>query len=150
MKTILLLLTIIILIVAGCAEEAEEQPEIRYVIKESAVEEEVAEEEPEELTEEEPEEGDKDYKVFYITATQTSWEPSEIDVFYEDNVKLVVRSNYTHSFYAPTLHIYEKIEPGETVMIYMPTDRRGTHKFWCNMTHYGLEHRLMYGKFRVE
>lgn len=145
---ILFIAIILLLIITGCAKkEVVEQPKIEIV--EQPEEEIAVEEEPEEeinITEEEPEER---IKVIEIEATENRFIPSEISLEYNETVKLLIKSNYTHNFYAPGLKINKRIDKGETE-IFIPTYRKGTYTFWCNILHYGSQHQRMKGRISIE
>lgn len=143
MKKIIFLI-IAVLIAAGCARENEPVPVVT-MIEEPAETEELIEEHEQEITEE-PEQG---IKIIEIIATENSFIPSQINLTYNEQTKLAIISNYTHNFYAPGLKINKPIDIGKTE-IFIPTDRKGSYNFWCNMLHFGSQHSRMKGRISIE
>ena len=144
MKKTMILLVIIIICIAGCAQK-QQKPEVNIIIEEPK--ENITE--PQQNQTQQQEQTEEDMTTIYITATETEFIPSEIRLKYNEKAKLTITSNYTHNFYAPTLNINKEIQPGKTI-IYVPTDRKGSNNFWCNMLHYGSQHSRMKGRIYIE
>lgn len=149
MKKLAVILILLLVLVTGCAKEEVKQPEI--VVIEEPEEKIIVEEEPEEediKIEEEEEEPEEEIRIIEIIATENRFIPSEINLTYGENVKLLIKSDYAHNLYVPGLKINKPINKGETE-IFIPTYRKGAFTFWCNILHHGSQHQRMKGKIYI-
>lgn len=146
MIKLIILLILMMLFVLGCAKEPE--PEV-IIVEEPEPEPEPEPEIIEEPIEEVVEEPKDETRVIVINTTEVSFEPSQIELVYNERVKLVFISEHEHNIYAPGLKMDKPVKVGETE-IYIPTDRKGSYNFWCNMLHFGSQHARMKGRINIE
>jgi len=149
MKKILIVSVILlILLFSGCAmpEKEEKEPEVKVI--------EIVEEPEEDITEEaDKETDDRDFIVVQMTANDMFFIPDEIVMAQDEDVKIIITSNFTnndvYNFYAPALGIFELLNKTETEII-IPTEKVGTFRFWYNISPSDPRYKTMYGKIRIE
>jgi cytochrome c oxidase subunit 2 len=92
--------------------------------------------------------GDNEYEVVMI-AQAWQWEPSEIEIPAEADVKFTVTSaDVIHGFWVPETQANAMVIPGQVTEFTMNFDEPGTHSLICH-EYCGIGHQNMGGTINV-
>ena len=73
-------------------------------------------------------------RPFAITARRYRFEPSRIEVFQDDLVRIELKTaDIPHSMTVDAYRIAKKVAPGKPVTFEFRADRAGTFPFYCNL-----------------
>lgn len=91
-----------------------------------------------------------DVRVMQVTSENWKFTPNVITAKKGERVQLQVTGiSGTHGFAVPDLGINVPVAPGQTVVIDLPTDSVGSHRFFCSIP-CGPGHSDMTGQIIIE
>ena len=89
-------------------------------------------------------------RIIQVTSENWKFTPNVITVKKGEKVQLQVTGiSGIHGFAVPGLNINQRVEPGQTVTIDLPTDAAGTYQFFCSIP-CGPGHKDMKGQIVIE
>jgi plastocyanin len=73
-------------------------------------------------------------RPWQVTASRYRFDPSRIEVFQDDLVKIELRTrDIAHSLTIDTYRIAKRVSPGQPVTFEFRADQAGTFPFYCNL-----------------